>query len=374
MAPLLDRTAAASEQARTLCDEAVDALHDAGLFGLWVPLEAGGWDADLVTQVDALVALARADMSACWTLMIGTTVTGTMAAGLPDDGFAEVFAGDRLPVAAGSLKPGGHAEPVAGGYRVSGQWGFGSGIHHAQWIVANCRLAENGEPVDPPRAIALAVPIAEVAVFDDWHVAGLCGSGSSSYAVTDAFVPARRVIQTPPLRGSYQSANPGPRIPIEHASVSLGGARRALDEVAGLATSKKRLMDSTSVADKQGFQVELGKLEAQWRTLLAGVHASAADLWQAFDEPRDIAPAAAKLKAVCAYATEQSLAIGGRAFRYAGAAAVHERHALQRVYRDLAVSAQHVMVSDAAFEDYGKAIMSDRDTGAATPSKSGLAV
>ena len=111
-------------------------------------------------------------MSACWTMMIGTTVTGVMAAGLPDEGLDEVFSGERLPIAAGSLKSSGRAEPVSGGYRVSGTWGFGSGIHHASWIVANCLLTERGEPRQPVEGISLAVPIAEVEVEDDWHVAG----------------------------------------------------------------------------------------------------------------------------------------------------------------------------------------------------------
>ena len=188
IAPILDRTAAESERLRTLCGEATEAMHAAGLFGMWVPHDAGGFDIDLVTQVDAIVELARADMSACWTLMIGNTVTASMAASLPAEGFAEVFVGERLPVAAGSLKPSGRAERVAGGYRVTGQWGFGSGIRHAEWIVANCLIEEKGQT----RGISLVVPIAEVDVHDDWHVAGLCGTGSCTYAVTDVFVPDRR--------------------------------------------------------------------------------------------------------------------------------------------------------------------------------------
>ena len=107
IAPILVRTAAESERLRTLCREATEAMHAAGLFGMWVPRDAGGFDIDLVTQVDAIVELARADMSACWTLMIGNTVTASMAASLPAEGFAEVFVGERLPVAAGSLKPSG---------------------------------------------------------------------------------------------------------------------------------------------------------------------------------------------------------------------------------------------------------------------------
>ncbi len=361
IAPILDRTAAESERRRTLCAEALDALHEVGLFGLWGPVEAGGLDADLVTQVDVLVAVARADMSACWTLMIGTTVTGVMACGLPDEGFAEVFDGGRLPIAAGSLKAAGLAEPVDAGYRVTGRWGFGSGIHHADWIVANCLVAQGGEPIRPARGVSLVIPVSDVKVYDDWHVAGLCGTGSSSYSVADVLVPARRVIREPAPRGSFQGANAGTRLPIEHASVSLGGARRALDEVVRLAATKRRLMDSASVASKQSFQLGLGKREAQWAALLAGVRDSAGDLWRAYGEGgAGIAPAATKLKAVCAHAVERSLVIGAWAFRQAGAAAVHETHVLQRVYRDLSVAAQHVMVSDAAYEEYGKRIASSR--------------
>ena len=359
IAPILDRTAGESERQRTLCTEALTTLHATGLFGLWAPTEVGGYDADLVTQVDVLIEVARADMSACWTMMIGTTVTGVMAAGLPDEGLDEVFSEERMPIAAGSLKPTGRAEPVSGGYRVTGKWGFGSGIHHAGWIVANCLLTQDGEPRQPAEGISLAVPVAEVEVADDWHVAGLCGTGSSSYSVTDVFVPQRRTIQAPRKRGSFQNANPGPRLPIEHAAVSLGGARRALDEVVRLAASKRRLMDSAILARKESFQLELGALEARWWTGVAGVRESAGELWQAMETARPIDPPATKLKAICAHAVEESLAIGGRAVRQAGASAVQSSDVLQRIYRDLAVAAQHAMVSDAAYAEFGKGLLGE---------------
>jgi alkylation response protein AidB-like acyl-CoA dehydrogenase len=65
--------------------------------------------------------------------------------------------------------------------------------------------------------------------------------------------------------------------------------------------------------------------------------------------------AAVKLRAVCAHAVERSLAIGGQALRHAGAAAVANDNVLQRIFRDLTVSAQHAMVADQAYEDWGKA-------------------
>ena len=358
ISPLLERTATESEQLRTLCPAAVDALHEAGLFRLWGPTEAGGYNADLVTQVDVMIEVARADMSACWTLMIGTTAMTLMACGLPEDGFAEVFVGPRLPTAAASLRPSGAAEAVKGGYQANGRWGFGSGICHAGWIVANCLLAVDGKQVAPAKPVTLVIPIADVQIEDDWHVAGLCGTGSCSYSVRDIFVPEHRVLRDEPYRGSRQTADPRPRIPIEHASVSLGGARRALDELVLQAASKHRLLDSNSVASKQAFQIELGYLQAEWETLRAGVRQAAEALWRtSHDNPMAAQPAAIALRAVCAYATEKSLEIGGRALRNAGAGAVLDSNVLQRIHRDLTVSAQHVMISDAAYEDYGNQII-----------------
>ena len=168
--PLLDETAAQSEQLRRLCPQAVEALHEKGLFGLWVPVECGGYNVDLATQIDVMIAVARADMSACWTIMIGNSIISIMALGLPDEGLAEVFSEAQLPVAAGSLKSSGEARGVEAGYVVNGHWRFGSGIQHARYIVANCRLA------DSKQNLSFAIPITEVTIYDDWYVAGLSGS------------------------------------------------------------------------------------------------------------------------------------------------------------------------------------------------------
>tara|TARA_B100000676_G_scaffold44245_1_gene42499 strand:- start:2260 stop:3402 length:1143 start_codon:yes stop_codon:yes gene_type:complete len=356
IAPLLSKTAPDSEQQRTLCADAVSALHREGLFRLWTPREVGGYDLDLDTHVMVMLAVAHADMSACWTMMIGNTVTGVMASCLSDTGLGEVFVGADMPIAAGSLKPDGRAAPVAGGYRVSGKWGFGSGIHHAGWISAHCICAPDAED---PFPLTLAIPVSEVHIHDDWHVAGLCGSGSSTYEVRDVFVPHSRAFERTPRRGSPRTGNPGPRIPLEHASVSLGGARRALDEAAATARSKRRLLETRSVGEKQAVQLELGKLDAEWQSLLAGVRDGARRLDADYDSP-DIAVA---LRAVCALATERSAVIGERCLRIAGAGAVLTSHVLQRTFRDLTVSAQHYMISDGAYETLGKLRLSGKDGG-----------
>jgi len=361
--PLLDETAGATEELRTLCPQAVDALHEQGLFRLWLPIECGDYDVDLVTQIDVMIAVARADMSACWALMIGNSATALMASGLPEAGLAEVFSqAERLPLAVGSLKASGEARAVEGGYVASGKWGFGSGIQHASYAVANCMISDADSDATK-KTVQLVDPIGEVTIHDDWYVAGLCGSGSNSYSVSEVFVPFSRVLDdAPPV---WRKSNPGPRLPIEHAAVSLGGAGRALGEVTRQAVSNCRLWESQSVASKQGFQIEIGKLEAEWQSLVAGVRHSAAEMVRiSQDEPAGLMVAAVKLRAICAQAAERSLAIGGRALRHAGAGAVANFNVLQRIHRDLTVSAQHGMIADVAYEDYGKERLDTFERGA----------
>lgn len=90
----------------TLPKATVDALVDSGLLRLKLPAVLGGAEADPVTQMEVIEAIAL------------------------------IFAGGRVPTAAGVFMPGGEAVPVEGGYRVSGRWSFASGIRHAEWVGA----------------------------------------------------------------------------------------------------------------------------------------------------------------------------------------------------------------------------------------------
>ena len=83
---------------------------------------------------------------------------------------------------AGMLIPLGRAQPVDGGYRISGTWSFGSGIHHAEWVLASAAVPE--EPL--PAAVRVVVlPRNQVLIHDNWQVAGLKGSGSCDYSIND---------------------------------------------------------------------------------------------------------------------------------------------------------------------------------------------
>ncbi|MGH8007132.1 MAG: hypothetical protein ACREQ3_08990, partial [Candidatus Binatia bacterium] len=116
------------EELRTLPPASVAALRDSGLFLLKTPTVLSGAEADPVTQLDVIEAVSYIDPAAGWCLSICADTVGLSGAFLSDAAVAQIFPGDHVPTVAGTIKPG-KAIPVQGGYRVTGRWSWGSGIH-----------------------------------------------------------------------------------------------------------------------------------------------------------------------------------------------------------------------------------------------------
>src|ERR1700746_1108248 len=152
IAPILAEHAPESEKLGRLDDATWEALRKNRLLRFFCPHELGGDEADPVTQMEVLEALARIDASAGWVVGILAGVSAFAGAALPMRSAQRIFA-RGVPPMAGLFVPRGQAEPVDGGYRVKGRWAFGSGIHHADWVVAGALLP--GQPL--PAGIRMVV-------------------------------------------------------------------------------------------------------------------------------------------------------------------------------------------------------------------------
>ncbi len=129
LCPLVAEHADAAEQARSLPAPVVDALVGAEIFRLLIPQVLGGLEADPITACQVVEELSTIDGATGWCAMIGSGYG--QFAGLLEEPAAKAIFGDPRAVVAGAFRPNGVARAVAGGYRVSGRWPFGSGIHHA---------------------------------------------------------------------------------------------------------------------------------------------------------------------------------------------------------------------------------------------------
>jgi len=124
----------------------LERLHAAGFYRMVIPRSLGGLQADPLTYTRAVELLAEGAGSVGWNLAnnsIGQLVT----LGLPDEGVQEIYGhGGDSPLAGTSVPGGGQAVPVAGGYRVTGRWSFGSGCLQASWMLGSFQVLDGGEP------------------------------------------------------------------------------------------------------------------------------------------------------------------------------------------------------------------------------------
>jgi alkylation response protein AidB-like acyl-CoA dehydrogenase len=65
----------------------------------------------------------------------------------------------------------------------------------------------------------------------------------------------------------------------------------------------------------------------------------------------------AELRSVGTFATDVALDVTTQMFRYSGGAALYLTGVLQRCLRDINAAAQHLMVSEAAYENYGQFLL-----------------
>jgi indole-3-acetate monooxygenase len=360
--PVLAAEAQASEDGRTLSPVAVAALREAGMFALKVPRELGGVEADFVTQMDVFEALSHIDGATGWTAFIGCGAT-TMSAFLPAAGIERMWAAGRIPTAAVLVMPG-RALRVDGGYRVDGRWSWASGIRHAEWVGVHVLVEGDG---DLPESRLAFLPIQEVEVLDNWHVAGLKGTGSCDCSVHDRFVPADLTFDLralAPLRGGpmYRVGLPG-LVANELGGFALGVATRALDEIRRQALSKQRgYATKITIADRGVFRRMLGESDLRLRAvraLLAQVYQRAwatASAGATVDVAQQL-----DMRGAVAFAVHTAVDVAQQAFRYGGGTALHLDNPLQRCVRDLDGASVHLFSTDAIYEELGRRLLGAND-------------
>jgi 3-hydroxy-9,10-secoandrosta-1,3,5(10)-triene-9,17-dione monooxygenase len=202
LVPLIRKHAVWQEEHRTLHDEVVRGLTDAGLLKMRVPLRYGGYESDFGTIADVIAELSRGDGSVGWTASVWT-ISSYLAGLLPDEVQDEIFADPDVRVC-GTVGPNGVATPVEGGVILNGKWRFNTGTGHSQWDT-HAAVLDLGDGNFAP--ILIAVPVSDLIVVDDWHTAGLRGSGSVTTIADNLFVPQARVLQMVPVLMHNQHAS-----------------------------------------------------------------------------------------------------------------------------------------------------------------------
>jgi alkylation response protein AidB-like acyl-CoA dehydrogenase len=375
LAPLLQGSVAEIEHQRRLPQALVEALLNAGLFGLLLPSAYGGLEAEPVVFMQVLEEVARHDASTAWCL--GQNGVCAMASSYLDPGPARaVWDEGRGVLAWGIEVPPPKAVAVPGGYRVSGSWSFASGGHHASWLGGHCVVADtDGTPRKDkagrmvPRT--LLFPVSQITWTDIWDVIGLKGTGSDRYSVTDLFVPEeftldrddpreRRLDRPLYLFHTDQMYASG------FASVAIGIARGMLDAYISLTSEKVPRGYKTSLRMSAVVQTEVAELEAQLRAARAYLFATMEAAWEAAQEGELSTEHRMAIRLATTHCIREARKVAADTYNAAGATAVFSVNSFERRLRDMNSVSQQFQGRRSHFETVGKYLL-DIETDASIP-------
>jgi alkylation response protein AidB-like acyl-CoA dehydrogenase len=360
VAPVAREEALASERAGTLTDRVVRALGEAGLFGLAAPAALGGAEQGMETQIEVWEEITRADGSAGWCLMAGATASAFAGAYCAPEAAREMFRGRGWVVHAGQFAPRGQGAAQDDGYRVTGDYSFGSGCAHSAWIAAGFVPLHDGQPrlleSGLPEMRVAYLPRDEVLFRGNWHVAGLQGTGSFDYSILDKRVPGGFTfplfVDRPNTGGSLYRLGVLSITAGGHAGFALGIGRRALEEIEALAHQKTRMGAATTVAHSTRFQYDLARSEAKLRSARAFVFDVFGDIERtALAGDRPSLEQRALVRIATTWATEVAAEVADFAYKFAGTDSLRLPSDLQRAWRDVHAGTQHVFVDDKTYLD-----------------------
>lgn len=363
--PLIEAEAAAGEQLNHQTDRAAAAVREAGLYDLLKPREVGGPELSYIDAIRTIEQLSHADGSAGWCVMVNAVISASVGAFLPDEGCAEIFGDGPDVTFAGQGVPSGFAEPVEGGYRVKGHWSYGSAVYHADWIHSGCFVTKDGQMTfdssGNPRIVIIQHPKDSIELKGNWDVHGLRATGSFDYALkdTEIFVSEALTYDSngpQQHRGGIQyNADRPVSVACGHTGWVLGVTRRALDELAQLATSRKDVFGIMS--DGPHFKLRYADAEAKFGAARAFAYEVWSELCDGFDRGEaGTLQQIARVRLAMRHAHNVASEVG--TFAHIASRGVSLRSSvLQRCYRDIHAGTQHLLLADEIVAECGTALM-----------------
>jgi indole-3-acetate monooxygenase len=357
-----------AERLRHTPPELAAELTKAGIYQLYLPRSMGGPEYDPITVFRVIEEISKADGSIGWNAMIANAMALNMGR-LPAEAGSEIAGTPADYRAAGSARPGGPVTgrcwPVDGGWKLSGQWNFASGIHNARWAYCTAVTMDGDKPVlnaaGKPVMRTLWVPREEIEILDTWNVMGMRGTGSTDFVVKDVIVPEHRTVPTDrPALETTPLFNHRARFVFlwtPSAANTLGIARGAIDALAELA-SQTTTLSTTPLRNRAAVQIAVGEADAMVSATRAHVISAVSQVWSrvtAGQDPTDNEVAQGRI--AITHAMHESVRAVDKIFHAAGTHAIYPQMRLERAFRDIHVAIQHGAALPSYYESNGKVVL-----------------
>lgn len=338
LGPVLAASADEIERSGELPRALVATLKELHFFRLLQPRSVGGLELDPVSYVPIIEEIASHDASTAWCL--GQNNGCSMTAAYLEPAVAKDIFGPDDGILAWGPGPA-TAEPVPGGYRLSGNWSFASGSHHATWLGAHVP-----EPDGDGAIRTLLFPKSSVKMKAIWRVVGLRGTGSDAYSVHNLFVPEEYTV----LRGPHITAREtGPLYRFTRgnlyaagfAGVALGIARGMLAAFIELAREKVPRGAKSTLRENAVTQALVAESEAKLRASRSLLMDTLRQMWSEVEERGEFTPSqGAMLRLASTWAIHQARDAATALYHAAGATAIFDENPFERRFRDMHTACQ----------------------------------
>ncbi|QKJ31637.1 acyl-CoA dehydrogenase [Mucilaginibacter mali] len=337
--------AAAAETLGHLHPAQLELVYRLQWFKLLVPGAYGGLELSLPNLVRLQEAISWADGSVGWvmTLCCGAGWFG----GFMQPKTAKTIFGDPQVCLAGSGAVTGDAELTESGYHLTGTWNYASGADHATYFTANCAIKKNGEAVigddGQPLVLPFVIPKKDVALLPTWKYVGMVATGSHSFRIDQALLPADNSFRIDPAHAMVDGAL------YQYPFLQLAEATLAVN-LSGMAihfTDLCRDIFDKKVKQPKITPAHAAQMNTELASGVAGLQSAREELFSAVDASWE-QPGEAQLKAVSK--TSRALAILSRKvvdnlFIYCGLMAAAPDTEINRVWRDIHTAGQHALLT-----------------------------
>lgn len=201
----------------------------------------------------------------------------------------------------------------------------------------------------------MCAPRADVVVHDNWHVSGLCGTGSVDFELRDVFVATSSLMPSSPSRDTRVSSTDCRLARSTRGRwqrFRSGIARGAIGEFVRFA-SARRGGGAVPFAERELVQSQL-KIEARVGAGRAYLRHAMSELLNAVESGADLVPHRVNFLLACTYASQAALSSIDLLTGMAGAISISRSCLLERYERDARAAAKHIAMSPAAYITGGK--------------------
>jgi 3-hydroxy-9,10-secoandrosta-1,3,5(10)-triene-9,17-dione monooxygenase len=341
-----------ARQLRRVPQENIDALQDAGFFLALQPARYGGYELNPQDFFRMQCAIAEGCMSTAWASGI-IAVHAFQIALMDARAQEDVWGEDIHTRVSSSYAPLGKVEPVEGGFRLSGRWGWSSGCDHCSWILLGAIVPGEGFRT-------FLLPNSDYEILDTWQSMGLQGTGSNDIVVEGAFVPDYR---THKQSDGFSGTNPGIEVngaPLYRLPWAQTFIRVVSTPAIGAAREGLRLYKNTVVSKASGDVTKLaGDVSTLERVASAtnAIDEMEALLYRNFDQMMAAVESGVSIsiedRALYRYQAslviEKSMGVIDSLFSSAGGSSVFIDSEIQQRFLDIHTARAHVANNPTAF-------------------------